>query len=359
MKKTLWLMTLATVSLLAPEALPCGAGFGYEVEIEPQQQIIVAYDEGVETYIFSPQFCGKATEFGLILPVPATLTEHPTLAGEELFAQLDELTAPNIEEVEICEGSGSCFPMMGSADGSRGGGELVDPGVDVISTGTVGIFDWALLQADSTAAFTDWLDANSFPYPASAQAHFAHYVDKQWHFVAFKFTTADGPPPDGYRLCGDLGPLSLSFATPEPVIPTRIAAVGASGELLWQIFAIADQQQQEQTYWVDSELLFSGEVVAQDLQQYPEIATVAAAGQRITKLNLTFQAQSISDDIYLGPSALSEDFRATKQVYIEGDSCGGCSVSLRHQRLRLPMEGVMLALMALVLGLRSPGRRRR
>lgn len=355
MKKTLWLTTLAAVSLLAPEALPCGAGFGHEVEIEPQQQIIVAYDEGVETYIFSPKFCGKAAEFGLILPVPTTLTENPTLASPELFTQLDELTAPSPQEV--CESSGGGCGLPGSgADSADGRGELVDQEVDVISTGTVGLFDWALLQADSATAFTDWLDANSFPYPPSAQEHFEHYVDKQWYFVAFKFTTSAGPPPAGYRLCGDLGPLSLSFTTPEPVIPTRIAAVGASGELLWQIFAIADQQQQEETYWVESELLFSAELKAQDLQQYPQIAAIAAEGQRITKLNLTFPAQAISDDIALGPSAQNEDFRATQKVYVD---CGGCSVSLPHRRLRLPVEGLMLALMALGLGLRAGVRRRR
>ena len=33
-------------------------------------------------------------------------------------------------------------------------------GIDVVSAGRVGNFDWVLAQADTEAAFTDWLDTH-------------------------------------------------------------------------------------------------------------------------------------------------------------------------------------------------------
>jgi hypothetical protein len=41
--------------------------------------------EGTETYVFQPRFCGSAQQFGLILPVPAKLSAQPALSKAEVF----------------------------------------------------------------------------------------------------------------------------------------------------------------------------------------------------------------------------------------------------------------------------------
>ena len=56
-------------------AKACGGGFGDGLEIDTSQKIVVAFKGGVETYVFSPHFCGRAASFGLILPVPSSLTK--------------------------------------------------------------------------------------------------------------------------------------------------------------------------------------------------------------------------------------------------------------------------------------------
>ena len=63
--------------LVARSVLPCGAPFGTGIEANPQPDIIVAYQNGAQTYVFQPTFCGTASSFGLILPVPSTPTVYP------------------------------------------------------------------------------------------------------------------------------------------------------------------------------------------------------------------------------------------------------------------------------------------
>jgi len=174
---------LTALVLTAGEAQPCGGAFGYEYTISPSQQIVVGYRDGVETYVFNPHFCGQASSFGLILPVPAVLSKKPELHEPALYTDLAAVAAPTIETQEVCLGHDG---VAGGRSTGTGGSASNGGGTTVIETGTVGVFDYALLQAETTASFTDWLDTNGFPYEDSAQEAFDHYVQSGWYFVAFK-----------------------------------------------------------------------------------------------------------------------------------------------------------------------------
>jgi len=357
MRTPIWIAATAMMLLAAPKAWPCGMPFGDEIEVKPSQQILVAYRGGIETYVFSPEFCGQATDFGLILPVPGQLSANPSLAASELFAHLDTLTAPEVQEVVTCADDEPGCMAWGSDEarlGAAGDGQS-NPDVNVISAGKVGQFSWEQVQASTQAAFTDWLDNNGYPYPSGATAQFAHYVSKGWYFVAFKFDTGQGPPPPGYQLCGQLGPLALSFPAAAPVIPSRIAAIGGSGELLWQIFTLAPEQLHSVTSGPFEELLYSRSLVAADFAGDPELGSYAQAGDRITKLNLTFAATSLSDDIVLGIDGNQRDFRAIKYQYVTED-CGGCTVPHTSTRLKIPLVDILLGLGAMWLAGRTSRR---
>ena len=58
MKKQLALASVASLLLWAATALPCGGGFGDNLELAPTQTIVLSHKNGVETYYFSPTFCG-------------------------------------------------------------------------------------------------------------------------------------------------------------------------------------------------------------------------------------------------------------------------------------------------------------
>jgi MYXO-CTERM domain-containing protein len=313
------------VGLLAARSVfPCGAPFGTGISANPQQDIIVAYKNGVETYVFQPTFCGTASSFGLILPVPSNLTALPALSDQQAFTTVDSLSRPTYVTTT------SCYPSNGS--GGMAGG--VPPGVDasatVVSSGRVGFLDWVQLKADTEQSFTDWLTTNGYPYSASASDVFAYYVQKGWYFVAFRIS--QGVVPDGGSIRGDggsgvycnaLGPVKLSFTSTVPVVPSRMATAGTvstgySYSFSWRIFGLTTGDQQlDFTDGANGNrvLGYSGALAAADVST---LAGLATAGDRLTKLTLTFAYGSTDPDVGLSLAAAS-DYRQiihnTQYVY--------------------------------------------
>jgi hypothetical protein len=352
-------MLAAMLPLISLPAYACGAGFGDEVKINPQQRIVVTYRNGEETYIFQPHFCGKATDFGLILPVASTLTHDPSLTDSDLMDQLDVVTAPTIKTVETCESSGC---GMGSSKGD--GASLnqasgsADDGVDVISSGQVGDFQWQLLHADSAQSFTDWLDASHFPYPTSATAAFDHYVKAGWYFVAFSVKAGASAPPAGYRLCGDFGPIQLSFNSTQPVIPARMAAAGdTQSNFIWRLFMVSQHQYSvttnPNTGQLTQPLRYAGALSAEDLSNAPAAAKIANQGEWLTALDLNFYAANLTDDFWLKQTANDATYRSTETHYKEVTCGAGCSIKQTPSHRRAGSGGLLVvAGLALIGGAR-------
>lgn len=315
----------ASAFVAAPAVLACGGPFGPGVEIDPAQTIVVGYADGVERYEFNPSFCGKGSEFGLVLPVPTTLEGQPSLGKESLRDELVDLSKPTIvnDEVRFCPSKG---PPPGGGLGSDGGNGGGNPGVDVVDAGTVGFLEFSVVKADSEKSLTDFLDAENYPYDDKSKPAFTHYVKKGWYFVAFKVAAGE-KPAEGKRLCGALGPIALSFKTPEPVIPTRI--LFDDRNYLWRVFTIASENRGpklESAY--DGQLQFAGALSEADLATRPALAAVAKAGDRVTGFDVGFFASKTVDDLSLPPTATpTTDFRAEKHVtsYVPDNALCGAS----------------------------------
>jgi MYXO-CTERM domain-containing protein len=309
--------------LAARPALPCGAPFGNGINVNPQQDIIVAHKDGVETYVFQPTFCrtatSTATNFGLILPVPATLTASPALSDQQAFTTVVSLSLPTYVTLT------SCSPYGGGRGGIApgNGGSGVDAGATVVSSGRVGFLDWVQLKADTEKSFTDWLTTNGYSYSTAASSVFSYYVQKGWYFVAFRIS--QGATPDGGSStgCNALGSVKLSFASPVPVVPSRMASAGSAttsygSGFSWRIFGITPGDQQlafSDGANYNRVLGYSGALTAADI---PSLAGLAAAGDRLTKLTLTFSYASTDPDVGLS-LASATDYReiihTTQYVY--------------------------------------------
>ncbi len=362
MNRAISLSALGVLLLASGEARPCGGAFGNTVTIDPIQKIVVSYKNGVETYILNPYFCGNSDSFGLILPVPATLTQNPTLGQTQLYTDIGTVSAPIIQTHTACMSKGT----GGSASAYGGSSSVGGSGTTVINRGQVGIFDWVLLQATSATAFSDWLTANGFPYQPTAQTAFNYYVSAGWYFVAFKVSTGNSgsgtggagtggagtggaggksgstPPntsPIGSggtggktgtgttRICGNFGPVMLSFASAtQPVVPARIAAV-SSNQLNWTLYTLAAQQMRLRDY--PSTLRFSGALTTADMNTYSSLNPIAQEGDRLTELLLSLPSSSTTD-LVLEPDPNQADYRRTEiqTVYVSCTTGGMTSTSV-------------------------------
>ena len=343
--RTLLGIALAIMGWLwASPVLPCGGGFGMGLRVSAAQDIVVSYKAGVETYQFSPQFCGQSAKFGFVLPVPQALSSTPTLGAATTVSDLQGIAAPTLQYVCPLNGAGN---YGGSSGGAASG---VDSGsgpiVQVIEKGQVGIFDYSVIKADTPSAFTDWLNANQYPYSSESSAQFAYYVSAGWYFVAFKVTADSENPPSGTQLCGNLGPIKLAFPASTAVIPARIAAATSAGDdagayassgssnsylndtyLSWTIYYIGTHEvslfQGDAGANVPATVQFSGQVSADEITAYPA-GGVAAAGDWFTELNVVFDPAQLTSDLTFQSNPTDVAYRPVVWEY----SYAACSESL-------------------------------
>ena len=175
-------------------------------------------------------------------------------------------------------------------------------------------------------------------------------MTKQWYFVAFKVHADTAAPPAGKKLCGDLGPIELSFPAAQIVVPARIASVNdaSGGAPRWKVALIAAAQQKLASGSPFSQVLyFSGSLRQVDLGPYPSLAGLARDGERLTVLNVMFPSRGAPDDINISDDALQADFR-TKQ-HVPKDCGAGCATG------GTAMTNALLA--AAILGLIGAARR--
>jgi len=262
-------------------------------------------------------FCGTSTDFGLILPVPATLSQNPSLTDKQAFTTAAALSEPTKKIVNEHNG---CALGGGSAAGAKSATD----DTTVVASGQVGFLDWVELKADTESSFTDWLTANGYPYSTASADVFSYYVQKGWYFVAFRISQAAAP--DGGTICRALGPVCLVLPHPGA---GRAIAHGKRRQLFrlrfsWRIFGITHGDV-ELAFSDGSNsnlvLMYSGAINAGDV---PSFSGLAEAGDRLTRLMLSFYPTSADPDVGLTVAA-PQDYRGTENVFVYDDSA--CSVS--------------------------------
>jgi hypothetical protein len=319
LRRTVACATAAAVLLAGGVALACGGAFGGNITVDSHQDIIIAWKNGVETYVFQPTFCGTSTAFGLILPVPASLSSEPSIADQSAFNAAVTLSEPSKREVEEPTGGIGC-----GGNDNAAGGRASDDEPAVVAGGRVGFLDWVQLKADNTSAFTSWLDSNGYPYSATASSTFAYYVSRGWYFLAFRIS--QNVAAGSETICQALGPIAVSFPADGPVVPSRMAAASSSGgisyssNLRWRVFGITSSDSQLSLPNATDQysgLWYSGTIQATDA---PQFAGLAEAGDRLTRLLLSFNTGSATADAPLVLAA-AQDYRGTEDVVVQDSSC--------------------------------------
>jgi hypothetical protein len=169
------------------------------------------------------------------------------------------------------------------------------------------------------------LAANGYPYSGTSASVFTYYVGKGWYFLAFRIS--QDAAPGGGTICKALGPVAFSFPTSVPVVPSRMAGAGnsiGSGQMWWRIFGITRGDSQLSFPNVNDQyggLWYSGAINASDV---PSFAGLAEAGDRLTRLILTFYPGTTNYEDANLTLAAPGDYRGTQDVVVYDDSA--CSV---------------------------------
>ncbi len=201
------------------------ATVGYSAD----QRAVIVFDQErkTETLVLSTKYHGTWLDFAWVIPVPQLPSrEQVDLLpdGNNAFREIVDFTEPRAEtEIVVtgCVGPGCGY-----------GGAPPAPSLEVIDRFKVKGMDIALLQAQDANELMEWLNANGYRVPQNASETLAHYIARQWKFVAVKVDTDDEETAQRMEVSSyfPYEPLVLTFHTDECVFPMKISALSSRPE---------------------------------------------------------------------------------------------------------------------------------
>lgn len=222
-------------------------------------QVVVAVDGAQTVLTLANDFDGDASNFGLVIPLPGTVTPADvTVTTRAALDTLDAYTAPRLVAYSCddvvwipgetggwegvspdgsssgCGGSASSSPTLsGSADSGGSGGYESGGGLgsSMFEEGatsehfTAGEYELDLVSADDVVGLQAWLDTNGFALPTGADAVIAEAVSGGANFLVAR-VSAEGLSTERQWL----SPIQVRYAGTEVVLPLRLGATASDGE---------------------------------------------------------------------------------------------------------------------------------
>jgi len=185
-------------------------------------------------------YTGPASEFSWIVPVTSVPTV--TVGSDILFDRIEPPTRPSFQvtyQMEgNCQSSGvgaGCGSSAGGAAYSPGFGGVVDAGtggVDVLSRGSAGPFEYVVVRSEDGATLRTWLTTNNYFVSPEAAALVDEYVAGQFSFVALRLQV--GQDTSAIR------PIVLRMTANEACLPLKLTAIAATPDLRINVWVLAN-----------------------------------------------------------------------------------------------------------------------
>ncbi len=172
--------------MLVADALACGGFFGdVDQPVFSDSQQAIFERSGTQSQVeYLVRVQGSEEDFGWVVPLPGDFVAVEE-GDPDRFQDLQEATDPAVEtyeDISISLGcSGKSDNALGGGDGSDTG---VDRGVEVVGSGTAGVFDYVALAATETAALLNWLGENGWSVGPNGPALDAYVSEGGFQFLA-------------------------------------------------------------------------------------------------------------------------------------------------------------------------------
>ena len=217
-------------------------------------RVVLVRDDDRTVMTLANDFKGEATEFAMVVPVPAVLDRGQIHVGDRaVIDRLDAYSAPRL--VEYFDPN----PCGGSTWGStkafyRGGGGASAPaapareaakvlGVTIEASYMVGEYDILILSAKQSDGLEQWLVENGYRIPEGASRALDVYLKQGMKFFVAKVNLVEKA-----RLgFSDLRPLQIAFESPKFMLPIRLGMVNADGPQELLVYAMTPDGRVEPT----------------------------------------------------------------------------------------------------------------
>lgn len=224
----------------------CDAGPSVMPVDQSGENILFVMEGGTVEAHVQIQYQGDPEAFAWVVPVMAV--PEIEAGSDALFQNLLSATVPTFQTTSVFE---DCGPERGrggfggcdvendsaSADGSAESGGFNDPFEDdpqVVSRGTAGAFEYAVLEGGTIDGVVQWLDDNGYAQDDDAPAELQAYLDKEFLFVAFKLRGGTG--------VDEIHPVVIRYEGDEPCVPIRLTRIAATDDMGVRAFFLGESR---------------------------------------------------------------------------------------------------------------------
>lgn len=186
----------------------------------PKQEALLVTDGAKVTVVLRTHFRAGPKELAWIVPVPAKPTDIAP-EKDELFESLMDETTPHFY---MKMGRSHWFGCGCAAEHTED--MVAGSAVTVESTGTAGMFQYAVLSATGGEGLSKWLDENHYVTPTGAKEALSPYIKAGWYFLAMRLRPEASK--DGAVLAPH--PIRYTYQANTLVYPMIISRVSAAPE---------------------------------------------------------------------------------------------------------------------------------
>ncbi|MBT8451838.1 MAG: DUF2330 domain-containing protein [Deltaproteobacteria bacterium] len=202
------------------------------------------------TAVVQIQYEGPSEEFAWVLPVPGI--PEVKVSSDLAFARLQQ--ASNPQYTFTTEVQGRCKQTRGDSASSAPGGNFNDSGsggtggsggVNVLVSGTVGPYDYVVIQPDASSekigdAAVEWLTLEGYDVvppggdPDDIAILLGEYLQDAMNLLAFRLTKGNDT--------GTIRPVWITYESDQPMIPIRPTAVAANDDMGVMVWVLGESR---------------------------------------------------------------------------------------------------------------------
>lgn len=190
---------------------------------EPSQKAVILHAGDTEDLILQVKYEGQAKDFAWLVPLPAK--PEVSAVQEPIFDEISEYTQKRQEWYAF--------------HGFMRTGISLSEEVKVLERKKVGVYDVAVIKADTAETMMKWLSENGYSIPEKAKTLLNEYISKGWVFTALRIH------PEEEKLWvekalnqGTLIPLKFTFKSQDAIYPLKISSLNKGPtEVLLYVFA--------------------------------------------------------------------------------------------------------------------------
>lgn len=207
--------------------------------------------DGTVTAVVQIQYEGPSEEFAWVLPVPGV--PEVKVSSDLAFARLQQVSNPRYSFTTEVRGKCKRERGRGDSGGSSGGtggtgggsGSLGDGGVNVLASGTVGPYDFVVIEPDASYeelgdVAVEWLTLEGYDVvppggdPDDISALLGDYLLDGMNLIAFRLTKGNDS--------GTVRPIRITYESDQPMIPIRPTAVAANDDMGVMVWVLGESR---------------------------------------------------------------------------------------------------------------------